>query len=365
MTQRTSINNNDNAESTGAVQMTDVKQQIDQFSWMRIISCFAIILLHSLFASNVYFEETITDTEVLWSKTAENLLMWAVPCFLMITGVLLLDPEKEIPVSRIYGKYLKRIVLALIFFTLLFQILGYLMEGEQTILTGWLDALFSGRSWAHMWYLYLMIGIYLMMPFYRMIVKAADPKQLDLLIILLFVFTSVTSTLSAFGYTAAFYIPTTIVYPLYVFAGYRLYHRPIPAWAAVLAAAAGTAAIVALTYLRYSTGALMSIAVSEEDAHLDYIFDYYSVLVVIQSIGVFSLLNMIRAKADAFIKTIDACTFGIYLIHMIGIHAIMKWAGFDPYGYGPFAFPLITALLFMVSLAITWVIRKIPGVDLL
>lgn len=332
---------------------------------MRIISCFAIILLHLLFASNVYFEETITDGEILWSKTAENLLMWAVPCFLMITGVLLLDPEKDLPAEKIFKKYLKRIVLALVSFTLLFQILGYFMEGEQTIISGWISDLFLGHSWAHMWYLYLMIGIYLMMPFYRMIVKAADPKALDLLILLLFVFTSVISMFRAFGIEPGFYIPTTIVYPVYVFAGYRLYHRPLPVSVSVLLTVVSSALIVALTYLRYQTGILMGLAVSEEAAELDYLFNYYSVLVVLQSMGVFSLLNMIPAKAGAFIKNVDACTFGIYLIHMIGIHMIMKWAGFDPYSYGPFAFILIAALLFVVSYGITWIIRKIPGVNLL
>ena len=339
--------------------MTAQRTTIDQFSWIRIIACSAIILLHSLFASNVYFEDTITEGEILWSKIAENLLMWAVPCFLMITGVLLLDPDRDIPAGKIFRKYLKRIVIALVCFTLIFQVLGYFMEGEQTIIRGWLSDLFLGRSWAHMWYLYLMIGIYLMMPFYRMIIKAADPKMVDLLIILLFAFTSLTSVFSAFGYQLAFYIPTTIVFPLYVFAGYRLYHRPAPMWAAVLAVVLSTAGIVALTYLRYRTGALMDLAVSEEEADLDYLFDYYSPLVVIQSAGVFSALMRIPAKADSIIKTLDACTFGIYLIHMIGIHAIMKWAAFDPYSYGPFAFIIMTILLFTASFVITWLFRRL------
>lgn len=363
MTQRTTIN--DTSAEAAAGQPAGGGKSIDQFSWIRIIACFAIILLHSLFASNVYFEDTITEGELLWSTMWENLLMWAVPCFLMITGVLLLDPEKDLPAGKIFGKYLKRVVIALVVFTLIFQVIGYFMEGEQTIVRGWLTDLFFGRSWAHMWYLYLMIGIYLMMPFYRIVVKAADAKLLDLLIILLFVFTSVTSMFNAFGYSPAFYIPTTIVYPLYVFAGYRLYHRPIPTWAAVLAVVVGTAGIVALTYMRYRTGVLMSLAVSEEDTSFDYLFDYYSPLVVIQSFGLFALLIKIPAKADSFVRTLDACTFGIYLIHMIGIHAIMKWAGFDPYSYGPFAFVLMALLLFAASFAITWVIRRIPGANLL
>lgn len=398
MTQRTTTSINSAPEvKTGKQHSTE----IDAFYWIRIISCFAIILLHSLFASNVYFEETITEGELLWSSMVENLLMWAVPCFLMVTGVLLLDPDRDIPASRIYGRYLKRVVLALLVFTLVFQILGYLMEGEQTIIRGWLSDLFLGHSWAHMWYLYLMIGIYLMMPFYRMVVRSVVRPEgargsssapdmpgsssapgtpgkaeavsgcgmLDVLILLIFVFTSVTSLFRAFGVEPAFYIPTTIIYPLYLFVGYRLYHKPLPAHNAAVLTVLCSAAIVALTVMRYRTGVLTGVAEalsgSSGAAELDYLFDYYSPLVVLQSAGVFSLMCRIPAAAGSFIKTLDSCTFGIYLIHMIGIHAIMKWAGFDPYSYGPFAFILMAMLLFAVSFAITWLIRLIPGADLL
>ena len=388
-------------------QRTSTK--IGAFYWIRIISCFAIILLHLLFASNVYFEGTMTQGEIFWSKTAENLLMWAVPCFLMVTGALLLDPGKDIPASRIYGKYLKRVVLALIVFTFIFQILGYLMEGEQTIISGWLSDLFLGQSWAHMWYLYLMIGIYLMMPFYRMIVRSSGSQagtyvsesapaaenqpgdypsesapaaeirernvcdeapaldMLDLLLILIFIFTSVTSLFRAFGVEPAFYIPTTVVYPLYIFAGYRIFSRQLAVPAAAVLTAACSAGIAVLTYMRYRTGILTGLAemVSGDAyaAELDYLFDYYSPLVFLQSAGVFSLMCRIPARAGAFIKEVDACTFGIYLIHMIGVHAIMKWAGFDPYSYGPFAFVLMAVALFAASGAVTWALRKIPGIN--
>ena len=209
-----------------------------------------------------------------------------------------------------------------------------------------------------------MTGIYLMMPFYRLIVKAADPKMLDVLIILLFVFISVTSVFRAFGMEPAFYLPTTVIYPLYVFAGYRIYHKPLPVWSAAALTVVCSAVIIVLTCMRYETKALTDIDAAGY-ADLDYLFDYYSPLVVLQSAGLFSLMCRITAKAGTFVRTADACTFGIYLIHMIGVHAIMKWAGFDPYSYGPFAFVLMALLLFAASFAVTWVIRRIPGEDIL
>ena len=117
------------------------KTYIKQFPYIRIFACFAIVLLHTLFASNAYYDGLITGTEKLVTQTAENMLMWAVPCFLMITGALLLDENKNLTGKKIF-KYTRRMVISLLVFTLLFQILDYATGFRKTLLTGWLYRLF-------------------------------------------------------------------------------------------------------------------------------------------------------------------------------------------------------------------------------
>ena len=73
----------------------------------------------------------------------------------------------------------------------------------------------------------------------------------------------------------------------------------------------------------------------------------------------------IKAPAGRLVRMVDDCTFGIYIIHMIGIHLVMKWLGWNPYMYGPLAFLMLAILLFVVSFALTWLIRKIPKIGLL
>ncbi len=53
------------------------------------------------------------------------------------------------------------------------------------------------------------------------------------------------------------------------------------------------------------------------------------------------------------------------IIHMIGVHALMKWYKFDPYNYGPGAFVLMAAAFFAASYVITFILRKIPTLNLL
>lgn len=73
---------------------------INSFSYMRIAACFSIIILHMLFASTVYFEDVMSSGDALFERVAEHLLMWGVPLFLMISGALLLDPEKELTAKK-------------------------------------------------------------------------------------------------------------------------------------------------------------------------------------------------------------------------------------------------------------------------
>ena len=332
-------------------QRISTKNNITSFVWIRVCACLFIVLLHTLFASNVYFEKTITEGQLLATQTVEHLLMWAVPCFLMVTGALLLQPARQIGPGKLFGKYMKRIALALVCFTLLFQILDVVMGDESSILTGWLSDLFQGHSWAHVWYLYLMLGIYLMIPFYKMIANQADLKQIWALILIMVLFVSVLPRAALAGLECGFYIPTQIIYPVYVFAGFALYERNLPLWAAALMAAAATAVIVVLS---------ITVPGKEE------FFGYDSIFVVAQSLGLFSLMLRIKLPAGGFLQSLDDCGFGIYMIHMIGVRFVMKWVGFDPFAHGPvICFAVMVLLFFAVSYAVAYLLRQIPKLNLL
>ena len=333
--------------------------RIDSFAYIRVIACAGVILLHTLFAATVYFKDSISEGELLWSRIPQNLLMWCVPLFLMVTGSLLLNPGREMTIGKIYGKYLKRILLTLVIFTFIFQVIDVIAGEETNLIGGYLAKLFIGEKnpeevhiWAHMWYFYMMTGLYLMMPFYRMITKAAGKNELMVLILLLLIFVSVVPMTGFFGVTAGWYLPTSIIYPLYLFLGYWLFNNDIGKEAAVVLAAGCSLILAVITYFQ----------VTNQDPSIDFsvFFGYSSIIVVGQAAGNFSLLKNIRKPAGAFLRSLDECSFGIYVIHMIFVRLTMKWLGFDPYSYGPAMFILMVIGFFFVSYAITWVLRKIP-----
>lgn len=330
------------------------RTSIKSFAYIRVIACIAIILLHTLFAATVYFEKSITHSELLWSRLVQNSIMWAVPCFLMITGTLLLDMERDVTYEKI-KKYVSRMIVPLLVFSLLFEVIDVHFGLEENVLTGWMFRLFTGQSWAHMWYLYLMVGLYLMIPFYRMITKSASDRQILSLAGIIILFVSVLPLSEVFGISTGFYIPTSIIYPAYLFLGYELHKNPMDSGKAAMLFAGCTFAIFALTFYEYSAKDIVF-------ENFDHLFEYSSVLVIGQSVGLFSLLNSMDYRTNKVVNALDSCGFGIYLIHMIFIRLLMKHMGFNPYeSGGVFAFAGMIAVFFSVSFVLTYILRKVTS----
>ena len=147
----------------------------------------AIVLLHTVNGARVYHIDTVSVGESLAAYTVCAMLMWAVPCFLMVSGALLLDPNREITWGKIFGKYIRRMIVALVIFTAIFTVIRHDPNAGTSLISEFFTGLAFNHCMAYLWYLYLMIGLYLMMPFYKKVAEKADTRLLDLLILILIV----------------------------------------------------------------------------------------------------------------------------------------------------------------------------------
>ena len=81
----------------------------------------------------------------------------------------------------------------------------------------------QGKSWSHLWYLYMLIGLYLVLPMLKATVNNLTNKQLDILIAILFVFAFINPMLQHFvGYSIGVKFPLVSIYVTYMLIGYRL-----------------------------------------------------------------------------------------------------------------------------------------------
>lgn len=79
------------------------------------------MVLHVICTPFVYCYDAYSDLEHFLVRLIRNLMSWGVPVFVMITGSLLLNPEKELPLHKLFFKYIRRFVLVIAIFAACFS----------------------------------------------------------------------------------------------------------------------------------------------------------------------------------------------------------------------------------------------------
>lgn len=123
-----------------------------------------------------------------------------VPLFVMISGALLLDSRHEDSIKKLYRRNILHLIIAYMFWLLFYNLVDYIKAEqafsfvtfkEQVVF----DALFGNGPY-HMWFIPMMLGIYIITPFLKEIVKTR--KNCEYFLIVYFVFNLLASTLLRF-----------------------------------------------------------------------------------------------------------------------------------------------------------------------
>ena len=338
-----------------------MKERSRGFDYLRAAACVAIIFLHTFFSTTLMYADSLTDGQRLGYDIFMNNLMWAVPCFLMVTGALLLPPEKEIGYKQLFGRYIARILEALILFCTVYVISEMVFSPSARSVSYFLAGLweiFTGKSWSHMWYLYCLIGLYLLLPVYKAFTARAQERDIRYLLIVFAVFQSGLPLLGAFGIPCGFTIHVAAIYPFWLFLGYYIsrWGSRIRRGVFVILALAGTVLLAAATVIR----------VRFDIAGLDALFEYSSILVILQAAGIAGLFFAIQGREQRLLgrvlTAIDYHSFGIYLIHMMFVRLIYKHLHFDPFSGGGGTLGVIGVVFaaLVLSYLLTWALKKLP-----
>lgn len=336
------------------------QERFQGLDYLRAISCIAIIFIHVLSSGFLMYDRELTLAGTVAYRAVLNNLMWAVPCFIMITGALLLNPEKKIGASKLFSGYVLRLLKAVVLFGTLYVMLEIIFNPEQRTLQHLWEGLFeifTGDTWAHMWYLYCMIGLYLLLPFYKKIAEHSSKKELTYLLIVYLVFRSLVPLLKIANIDCGFYIHVSTIYPFWLFLGYyiRQYGLQKNGRFYLTLFAGATVLITALTWIRWTWNL----------EAIERLFGYSSILVIIQTAGIAGCFFKIRGDALSHAKRvllkINQHSFGIYLIHMIYVRFIYKHLFFEPFSHGGFfAITGMVLVCLILSYVTDWLLRKVP-----
>lgn len=298
-----------------------------------------------------------------------NFFRCGVDLFLMLTGALLLGRKWEIKSFLI--KKIPRIINPFIFWTIVSSILfvccyGFLyfaippFNGVSEVI----NFIFTSQGiFTHYWYFWMILGVYLTIPVYNLFVSNASQNELEYVIIIW--------VLSSFLFFEPFIkMPNYLIYlssPIgFVIAGYylkntdrKILNNPYFGLCCI--------------FLSVLFSMLLGFIYSNSQAIAGW--NRYSIFPTIESIGIFILFknfykfnlhfskfNNLKNILINCVHSLAKCSYGIYLFHLIVLYLVN---GVIYYSFNG-RFKLWSLLLFVLTLAISWIViailEKIPYV---
>lgn len=331
--------------------MTEQQARYENLDAARWVAALAVVLLHCaafpLSATTQY-----GSPGWQWANVYDAATRWCVPVFVMISGALMLDPDKREGFRRFYIRRAARVVPAIVFwsaFFLLWRAWMYRLEGVSVEAQDWLRLALSGEPYYHLWYLYMLLGLYLFTPCLRLLYRASSVRQRLFMVGVVFALAmlqGVYRELSGAGY--GFFLVWFLPYVGYFMAGRLMFERqlrlPMPALVLAVSLALTAAGASALT---------------TPEALNVYFYDAFSLTVPWMSLAVFQLL--LDARRLPRMRALAPLTFGIYLVHPVFLDIGKQSGLYEPDAGAAWQVPLAAALVFACSAAATGLLRRLPG----
>ncbi len=335
---------------------------------IRTLAIFLVILLH---ASNEILQAPFVPQGYWWTAVAyKSVSLVCVPLFVMLSGALLLQPAKlNEPIRVFLKKRLSRIGLAFAFWSAVYLAWGFFLTNTPVTLgnigKGILYDLFSGANY-QFWFIYLIVGLYLITPILRVIIAYGSDRILRYLLLLWFVGIAIVPILQlASGLKldhSVFVIGGWIGY--YVLGTYlqRIKVRASILFGLLLAGFATT--IFGVWLMTYPLTAV---------GQNNFFFDYLTANVILGSAALFMILMKFPVDwpgsnhkvISRIVGAISANTLPIFLFHVIILQSLqlgfflgfkLSFTTLNPI----IEIPLIAVLTLYITLGLVLLMRKVP-----
>jgi len=287
----------------------------------------------------------------------------SIPIFVMISGALLLDDARRESAGQFYRRRLYRVGIPLVVWTVVYLAVRVFVDGERLAVGRAVALILSADPYYHLWFLYMIFGLYLITPALRTFVRHRTHRERLGVIVIGLLFANAYFQADVLLWDNKRSIFTMFLpYIPYYLCGYELRRidpRKIPSRYLILAV------VVSALYLAAFFEVFME---REGGIGVRYLFDFFSPPVVFLSIGIFwaAYLRDAAAKPLAgFRKTslewVASATLGIYVLHPLVLDILRRvlsdQAGDGNFVAGVIVVPLIT---FAACDLITSLLMNIP-----
>lgn len=320
---------------------------------------FAVVVLHT--ASPLLFR--VKDASIndwLAADVYNALVRFCVPVFVMITGALLLQREYEL------GDFLKRrfgrLIPPFIFWSLIY--IGYKLYNEEIELSNniWpniklvLQQLQTG-SYYHLWYVYLLMGLYLFIPVISKFVRNATEKEL-LYFLGIWFLTMIWGKPYLTIFDPGIDLHNFTGYIGYLVLGYYLAYKPFK-----FKNIASIATLVFILCTLLITSGTYSLLLKNRNLST-FFYEPISPFILTLSASAFLMARFIKVELNPVVNNIVSdigkYTLGLYLSHALILN-LLELGGITYTIFNPvFSIPLVALLCFSLSALMIYVLSKLP-----
>ncbi len=358
---------------------------------IRTIAIVGVILLH---ASNDLTIQQMNQFEIIrWTTVDvyESMGRIGVPLFVMLTGALLLQPSKNESLSAFFKKRWARIGLPWIFWGGAYFAWDFLVEHQAFTSNAIIQGLLTGPYY-QFWYLYMLLGLYLLTPILRILLAHADQTIVKYLLILWVLGASI---IPVFSLVTTYQLNNT-VFTITGYVGYFV----LGTYLLTLQIRRSTLSIFTVFGIALTAIGTYLLAATIGGGTMYFFQQYLSPTIILASAMVFLLIITIKPssaqknisppkpssaptlmflssstqveaqkdispfKGNKLIKVISQNSLPIFLFHVMVLESLQR-------GYFGFAIngntinsiigvPLMTVIVLFVSLALILLLKKVP-----
>ncbi len=341
--------------------------------WLRVIACFMVILVHSIepfYLGGPEGTYIASKANALWTTLVNSALRPAVPLFVLASSYLLFPLKTD--TATFFKKRFVRVLIPFLIWTLLYAIVPFIGSPDKMDIAGNLKSLTFNflMSSGHLWFVYMLLGVYLLMPLLSPWIEKVSRNE-ERAFLILWGFTTIIpfirraaeaatgspnlwgvcpwNEFGTFYYVSGFIGVLVLGHYFRRYVGEVSWGRTlafaIPFWLIGYAVTAGGFWEIMPRELGFPLSAPYETAVEMETT-----WNFTTFGVIMQTVAYFLLLRKITSSGwfyEHFVLPVSKLSYGIYLMHMFVLIPIFAWVN---------SFGLAMPLVIFSSAIITYII---------
>ncbi|MDR7857531.1 acyltransferase family protein [Tissierella sp.] len=340
---------------------------------LRVISVFAVVLLHI----SASFVVDINANGIKWwwiGNIIDSATRWSVPVLILISGQLMLDKSREEEIVPFLRKRLTKIFIPLITWSFIYMLWVNRLniQWNADLILSFLKNFYLGKVHIHLWYLYMIFGLYLVTPILRPYVNNAKKDNLVYFIVVWFISNGIIGFSQKFTeYTLAFNLSFFHWGIGFYLLGFYLSKYSLSKKQRKLLYFLGFLGLIVTIYGTYI------LTKNNGGIFVPHLYSNYAPNVMFTAIAIFELfknINWHRIIGDnkiikRIISSISKTSFGIYLVHLLILNIISSGVlgiAIDAASFNPIiGIPLVSVITFILSHFIVMILQKIPLLNII